>query len=244
MDLESKFAHVFKPEVRKQGRELVDKNVISISNLSDTRVEAFVAVSAAARVVLSATDISSESMTAVCNCSAFAKGQYCKHIWGTLLKAEASGADFLESKSDVGRGEVTAKAVPKLQPRMAPPISEERQRALNERKEADRARASEYRKAQYQRYKTAQKDRKRGSSAAEKHSAFQTPEAPDEVRDAIAYFEANGFQFSTPIDLDALKSAKRLLSRVFHPDKGGSHDEILALNENFDRLVEFSRNEA
>ena len=38
---------------------------------------------------------------------------------------------------------------------------------------------------------------------------------------------------------EILKTAKKQLSRVFHPDKGGSHEEMVTLNANFDVLMEF-----
>ena len=42
-----------------------------------------------------------------------------------------------------------------------------------------------------------------------------------------------------PWDEEALKNAKKKLSRVFHPDIGGSHQESVDLNVNYDILIRF-----
>lgn len=243
MNLESTLAPYFKPEVRKQGSELVDKNVISIASVSDSCVEAFIRVSAAAKVILSAESISAASFTAVCNCSAFAKGQACKHVWAVLSKLEAIEADFLVHKESMNLSAVAAAARPKLQPRTPLPISAERQKMLDERKESARIKANEYRKAQYRLQKERKSANGKSESKAGKRLAPSGQDVPEDISDAFRFFDANGFPLTRPIDVDALKNAKRLLSRIFHPDKGGSHEEILALNENFDKLIEFSQNE-
>lgn len=59
---------------------------------------------------------------------------------------------------------------------------------------------------------------------------------PAEVEEARAFFKANGFDFSHPLELEDLMNAKKLLMRVFHPDKGGSHDETVELNRNFEAI--------
>jgi hypothetical protein len=40
-------------------------------------------------------------------------------------------------------------------------------------------------------------------------------------------------------DKDILAEAKRKLSRIFHPDKGGTHEESVELNQNCEILLRF-----
>jgi uncharacterized Zn finger protein len=62
---------------------------------------------------------------------------------------------------------------------------------------------------------------------------------PSDVEQARQYFQANGFEMKQPFELSEIVDAKKQLSRVFHPDKGGSHDEILELNRNFQILSDY-----
>jgi hypothetical protein len=231
-DVESLWSHFFKPEVRKQGREIFADGAVSLSIAGDAQVQAFVRVTSGARVSFHADSISVPSFEATCNCSSFVKGQLCKHIWATLLEVEESAPDFLSSKTSIERGEGAARKT----------VARPADSAAEAKREELLARQSENRKAQYQRAKEFAKARKEANSPKKSSKlSAATPEYPDEVEAALAYFKENGFELAPEIELEVLRNAKRVLSRVFHPDKGGSHDEILALNENFDILYEFTQ---
>lgn len=108
-------------------------------------------------------------------------------------------------------------------------------------KTSARPRASEYRKEQYQKAKLRAKAQKKSGSKRET-SAAAVNAFPREVEAALAYFSANGFVL-LPIPTETvLSEAKRKLSRVFHPDRGGSHDEIIELNRNSEVVLRFLRN--
>ena len=55
---------------------------------------------------------------------------------------------------------------------------------------------------------------------------------PEDVEAALTYFSENGFELSQPLQVEALDAVRKTLARVFHPDKGGTHAEIIMLNEN------------
>jgi hypothetical protein len=56
---------------------------------------------------------------------------------------------------------------------------------------------------------------------------------PSDVEDARTFFRDNGFDLAHPLAIDDLLNAKKLLMRVFHPDKGGTHEETVELNRHF-----------
>ena len=82
------------------------------------------------------------------------------------------------------------------------------------------------------RSKKARMDKKQVAGATE---SFY----PLDVQAAISYFTDNGFELSEPLDSKDLDTARRTLARVFHPDKGGTHQEILILNENHDVIADY-----
>ncbi len=235
MSSEKQWEHFFKPEVRKQGQELNRRGAVSLSIAGDARIEAFVRASTGAKVSFTTESISSELFTVDCNCSAAGKGQFCKHIWATLMKVQDSHPDFLDAKTEIEKGSGTAQF---SQPKSKPLQTEVRTQAA----EALKARQSEYRKEQYQRQKARLKNQRDGQSLSAKSSklAAFAPEHPADVQMALKYFAENGFPMEESISEENLRNAKRLLSRIFHPDKGGTHEEILTLNQNFDILLEYS----
>lgn len=200
----------FKPEERKRGEDLFQKDVVLISSASDTEVRAFVQASGKPRVSLSADDVTSESFRAQCSCPAAGKGTLCKHVWATLLKLEDKGSDFLESKSAV----------------------EVSQAPINSAKVELKERQRSFQKQRYEKQKTRAKEMRR----EKKGEAAPQFEYPPEVEDARTYFRDNGFDLVHPLDIEALNSARKILSRVFHPDKGGTHAETLTLNQNYDLI--------
>lgn len=62
---------------------------------------------------------------------------------------------------------------------------------------------------------------------------------PKLVEKARQYFQSNGYEMKQPLELNELIEARKHLSRVFHPDKGGSHEEILELNRNFQIISDY-----
>jgi hypothetical protein len=101
-------------------------------------------------------------------------------------------------------------------------------------------RASEYRKEQYQKQKLRAKELKNERSGSGK--SISSSSYPGEVEVALAYFAVNGFPMPGGPSEAVLGEAKRKLSRVFHPDKGGSHEESVELNEKCEVLLRFLRN--
>ena len=83
----------------------------------------------------------------------------------------------------------------------------------------------------------ARKELTRKQKGREKPTA-QTRFAPN-IEHALDYFLRNGFPMPDGPTEEALREAKKKLSRVFHPDKGGSHEEVAELNQNCDILLEF-----
>ena len=56
-------------------------------------------------------------------------------------------------------------------------------------------------------------------------------EYPRDVDRALTYFTTNGIELRTCLNKESVSSAKKSLARVFHPDFGGSHHEIIELNK-------------
>ena len=97
------------------------------------------------------------------------------------------------------------------------PVDERKNSAYHE---AAKAKASAYRKEQYQKQKARLKETK--IAPRETYS--------DEVEAALAYFSVNGFLMPAGPDREILTEAKKKLSLVFHPDRGGTHEEATELN--------------
>jgi hypothetical protein len=212
----------FKPETRKSGQDLFVKDVVSISNGSDTYIQAYVRGTTTFKVTLSTPSISEETFTANCTCTTAQRDQLCKHIWAALLKVADKFPDFLEAKKTI------EKAKPQARADSSPPSSTGSSTRAQEMKEKQ----AEYRKAQYQK----QKDRLKEQKTSAKRSAAPTKSYPEDVENAFKYFSQNGFELKESLNEEDLSNARKKLSRVFHPDKGGTHDEALTLNENFSIL--------
>ncbi len=257
MKAETLWAHFFKPEVRKAGEDLAGEGAVHLSIVGDTQIQAYVRASKSLRVSLSSSSIGSPVFHAGCSCPPYSKGQFCKHIWATILTAEEKAPDFFDSKTEVERLEAASSDVessmkaekPKSswsqKPTPRPPTE-----AQVRSQEAFKAKQSAYRKQQYQKQKERLKERaKEGKTSAsnqfakpEKRAskfAAPAPSYPEDVQKALDYFAENGFTFEGSLEIEALRNARKILARVFHPDKGGTHEEILALNENFDILAEY-----
>jgi len=203
----------FKHEDRKRGADLLVQVVIS--SASDTDVRAFVRGSSACKVSLSAEGVASPACSADCTCTAGRKGNLCKHVWAVLLKLEEKGYDFLEAKKEIAKASAETSTV----------------------RTAANARAAEFQKERYQkqkdRAKTLRREKKQNTRDVNVSLKY-----PEPVEEALAFFAGNGFPLK-PLEVDELMNAKKLLMRVFHPDKGGTHEETVLLNQNFDIICEY-----
>ncbi len=197
-------AAYFGSQERSKGAELLRKNLVTISSASDTQVQAFVKGSSACRVLLTAEQVAAAVFSAKCTCPQARRGDLCRHVWAVLLKLEDLQADFLEGKQEA-----------------LPPSAMATQQ--NEFKEQQKIRMK------------ARAKELRAERKAEQKSLGRTTRVtyPAPVQEALEYFRANGFPLEE-MDMNSLLHARRLLARVFHPDKGGSHDEVLELNTNFE----------
>lgn len=201
---------------RSKGAELLRKGLVVISSSTDTNVSAFVKGSSACRVTLLTDDVASPALSSSCTCSQARSGKLCKHIWSVLLKLEENGADLIDGKSEIHAPGVRNS-----------PADEARSMKAEEFKTQQRQKLKE-------RYKEIRQQKKR---------AERGPQIiyPDVVQEALDYFSNNGFPLSD-LDMANLINARKLLSRVFHPDKGGSHEEILELNVHFENLESYLKN--
>ena len=227
MAVETHWAHFFKHEVRKQGFDLFAEGVVFLQIAADTQIQALFKGTAHAKVHLKSSSIASPSFNADCSCPSSGKGHFCKHIWATLLAVEKKHPDFLDSKIEIHKvSELTVSKT--LKPRAA----------SQDHAAAAAAKQSDYRKEQYQKQKQKLKDRKKSQRDQEKVSPLT--DFPEEIQKAIQFFSENGFTFTHPPGSAELMNARKILSRIFHPDKGGTHEEALLLNENYEVLMDWA----
>lgn len=222
MSLDSRLGLFFKAEVSASGRKLFDEAKVSITGGSDTTILVYVRASPPVKVLLQSEGVASTALTADCSCAAGRKSQFCKHVWAALLGAEEKFPDFLSSKRAIDKS-------------VASESSEKK--APDTYQETAKRRASEYRKEQYQRQKTQAKSQKQ---EAKRRESYPRPDSfSPEIVASLAYFSLNGFPMEAGPSETTLAEAKRKLSRVFHPDKGGTHSEIVELNEHCEVLARF-----
>ena len=229
----------FKPEVRNAGRTLVGKGVVALSRGSDTETQCYIRGTSSFRVNFRSPAIDDPKITATCTCPQ-SKKSFCKHMWAAFIEIDEKTPDFLEDKTELlsadEAGESDTAAVAKK------PMSESQLAYQAKREEvqaAQKERQAVYRKQSYQK----QKDRlneKKGISKKGASSRHSSPAFSDDVEEALKYFSENGFELKETMTSEAIASARKILARVFHPDKGGSHDEILELNKNADLLLDFA----
>ncbi len=205
----------FKPETRKNGEDFVRKDQVFLSIAADTQVQAFIKAGTGARVNLKSKSIEASEIQALCSCPLFAKGTLCKHVWATLLAVEKKHPDFLESKT-----EISANAV-------------EESPATAARKEKQ----AEFKKAQSARLKERNKQQRLEKKKQKRESHKPEVTYPAEVQAALDFFDQNGFPLKDDMTEEAIQFAKKKLARIFHPDIGGSHDEIVTLNHHSQVLL-------
>lgn len=210
MEIEAALSSFFGSSERSKGADLFRKDLVVISSASDTDVRAFVKGSSSCRVALAAEEVDAPAFTSTCSCPQGRKGDLCKHIWSVLLKLEETGADFLNGKVEA------------VEPgKKANPVDETRQ-----------LKQEEYKTQQREKVKARNKEIRQRKKREERGPRFTYP-AP--VQESLDFFAGHGFPLED-LDMASLMNARKLLSRVFHPDKGGSHEEVLEMNAHFDVL--------
>lgn len=214
MPIHENLVNYFKAEIRSRGQEDYAKELGYISNGSDTLIQGFVKSTPPLRVSLATRTIADQEMTASCSCRAAAKGSTCKHIWTIMLATEAKYPDFLDVKKTMTM--ITAQSPAKEAPYKA--------------KQAD------FKKQQYEKQKQWVKEKK-----AEKKQKAEPPRErlPDAIENALAFFSLNGFPMEHNRNEETLKTAMKTLARIFHPDKGGTHEEAVILNSHYATLTRF-----
>lgn len=232
--------HFFKPEVRSSGRLLVSKGQVSLKQPSDTELVAFLRVSAGFRVRLKLDRVESTEVKADCSCPLFKKGQFCKHLWATLLEACQKSPDFFEAKTEltIDSSPVSSKSNFDHVPHAAEDSrlfgAQKRVIEKTEMHQKKLEAQSLYRKLQYQKQKLRLKKMKLAKKNQVPESKF-----PASVEEALTYFLDNGFDLRAGLTKESVNLAKKKLARVFHPDLGGSHREILELNGYAEILSKF-----
>jgi hypothetical protein len=217
----------FKPEVRNAGRALVVKGLVALMRPSDTEQQAYIRSSSPLKVQFKTPSIDSPLLTAICTCPKAKKEQLCKHMWATLILIEEKNPDFFTAKTDLQAGvidSVTTQAADKISQKQT------------ESQAAYKIKQAEYRKQQYH----LQKQRSQKFKSAQKAKGEAVTIFPREVESALQYFSQNGFSLQDSLNAEAIGMARKKLARVFHPDHGGSHDEIVELNQFTEILMRFS----
>ena len=213
----------FKPETRNSGLALFKKEKVSLAHTGDTEVQAFVKSTSVIKVIFKVESVGSTTIHVHCNCPQSSKAQFCKHIWATFLVIDQKKPDFLDSKYSL---EKTTQIVG---------IKTEIQQL---KKENYKLKQADYRKEQYQKQKEYQKkkakDFKKSKSQTTDDNSY-----PPAIESALKYFLENGFTLRESLNEESINTAKKKLSRVFHPDLGGSHSEILELNKQSEVLLKF-----
>lgn len=220
--------HFFKPEVRSSGRTLFNQGKVSIAQPSDTEIVIYIRVSSPLKVVFKTKSMASTTITVDCNCPAGKKGLFCKHIWAGLLATEEKNADFFESKTEIEKITAVSKVTKETQPTEQSQARENAQAAFKEKQDL-------YRKIQYQKQKLRAQEYKL------KKNQPQAVEFPREVEKALSFFSQNGIELRESLNKETIGAAKKSLARVFHPDFGGSHEEILELNKYAEILNVFAK---
>lgn len=221
--------HFFKPEVRSSGQSLVKQGKTSVSQPSDTEIVIYVRISPPLKVVFKATSVESPSFTVSCSCPAGKDGRFCKHIWAGLLATEKDNSDFFESKT-----KIEMKDLEEIEKKTPSSQATEREAAFKEKQEVFKEKQNAYRKEQYQKQKARQKEFKNKKKNLPEESSY-----PLDVDAALQFFAKNGFELKESMNLESVGIAKKKLARIFHPDLGGSHSEIIELNHHSEILANF-----
>lgn len=232
--------HFFKPEVRSAGQTLYNQGKFSISKPSDTEVTALIRGITPVKVSFKTKTVSSSVIYMDCNCPSGKKNLFCKHMWALLLVCDEKYPEFLDEKTDIEKmNSETKEENFKPKPNLQTKAWEEKQAALKEKQKAylnkQKEAQSAYRKAQYLKQKERLKNAKKNNSDTVEELRY-----PSEVEKALSFFSENGIELRSALKPEIIGAAKKKLARVFHPDMGGSHEEILKLNEFSEVLLKFT----
>lgn len=232
--------HFFKPEIRSSGSSLYAQGKVSIKQPSDTEIVAYIKTTPPLKVSLKTKDIASPTLYADCNCPVGKKNLFCKHIWATLLLTEENFSDFLEEKTHIENMATLKETLFKPQQTAQSKAWEEKQITFQEKqaayKQQQKEKQSLYRKIQYQKQKLRSHQFKK-----DKIEESIQPKFPLDVEKSLAFFSQNGFDLTKSLTQENINVAKKKLARIFHPDKGGTHEEILELISNSDILLKFAK---
>lgn len=232
--------HFFKPEVRNSGLAFVSKGQVALLRPSDTEAQAYIRASSSFKVMFQSPSIDSPTITASCSCPPFKKGQFCKHMWAALVVIQEKNPDFFSYKTDLQiKAPEAALGSKQIDEKSDDSRGEHRKmsQAQVDSQAAYKLKQAAYRKQQYQLQKErAQKFKKTRSSKKQ-----TTSEVPPDVEAALHYFSENGFDLKEALETESIGLARKKLARVFHPDHGGSHEEITQLNHFTNILLEFAR---
>src|SRR5580704_4881182 len=88
MNLSTRLAHEFSAVVRQRGQGYYWKGLVDVEHANDSEVEARVRGSRTYEVSL---DWAGGVLSAWCDCRYFYSSGACKHLWATILAAEALG---------------------------------------------------------------------------------------------------------------------------------------------------------
>lgn len=218
----------FKPEIRSSGRSFVEKGKVSLSQPSDTEIQAYIKASTSLKVTFKSDSIDSKTITVDCTCPQSKKGQFCKHIWATLLVIDEKKSDFLDSKNDLQKKS-------HLKSETSASLKIKKSQAQIDSQAAYKLKQANYQKEQYQKQKQRLKDIKA------KKNAPKSVQYPTVIENALEYFLSNGFNLRDSITQESIGLAMKKLARIFHPDVGGSHEEILELNKHAEILIKYSK---
>lgn len=207
----------FKPQDRKNGEDLYRKGSVRTGSCSDTEVHCYLSSPGSHRVKLSSDGLTSSVIYTNCSCSSGKKGRLCKHVWATIIELDSQGADFLAEKTEV-------------EPGSAQPESE----AVL----AAKARQLAYQKQIREKIKAQKKQKlKKPKNEIDAKKVVY----PTKIEEAIQYFTSNGIDITKNLDVESIGGARKKLAMVFHPDKGGTHEEILRLNKYYEILTKYFR---
>ena len=231
MLIEIIFEKYFKPEIQSSGKKLFTEGKVNLSSKSDTTIDAFVRASPAVKVNLMTKGINNILITGCCTCTAGKKNRFCKHLWAVLMTVEKDFSDYLEFKK-----EIVLNSNPPEQKSLSQQIHIEKNKLY---KLTAQKKAADYKKEQYQKQKNKLKELKSKNSSL---NIYSPSYYDNDIILALKYFNDNGFDMPQGPDKDILIKAKKELSRIFHPDKGGSHAESVELNNNYELLLKNIKN--
>ena len=205
----------FRPEDQRAGKHLYQSGGVVLRIASDQAIGALVKQGTGYRVTLEASPLSLDLINATCSCSRGKKGRPCPHVAAAINGIEDKQPEFL-----IGRKQITFSTAEPVAPSAFQVAQTERRRA---HADVQKERAREMRRTR----------------RMESRGQEPIPDFPPEIAAALEYFKINGFDLAKNLTEATLREARTVLARVFHPDRGGAHQEMLELNDQFERVRAF-----